>query len=155
MAGGPHRPRHRPGGRGRNPPDAGRVRHVCRRVPGFAGGAGGEDPQRAVRRGRGHLLHRRHDAGRQGPAGGHLPLSRPELRQSLRREIRHQRRRAGIRVGYLLGREHPPDGRPYHGPLRRRGPGAAPQAGPDPGGDRAYLQERGAAAGDLGEGAAA
>ena len=50
LAGGPHRPRHRGGGRGGDPPDARGLPDVHGRVDGHAGGHRPQDRQRAVRR---------------------------------------------------------------------------------------------------------
>ena len=55
-----------------------------RGLHGDAGDGGPEDREREVRRRGRHLLHRGDDAGQQGPAGGHQPHARAELRQGLR-----------------------------------------------------------------------
>jgi hypothetical protein len=87
LAGGPHRAldaRARPWKRCG---DARRVRRLRGKRHGHARHPRPEDRQRALRRRAHHLLHRGHDAGRQGPAGRHEPRPRAELRQGLRREV--------------------------------------------------------------------
>ena len=47
---------------------------TCEQDPGYPGAEGPQDRQRKVCRCRGHLHHRGHDEGRQGPAERHQPL---------------------------------------------------------------------------------
>ena len=140
MAGGPHGPRHARGGRGGGRKDDPRIPAFRRGVDVAARGRGPQVAQRALRRRRGHAHHRGPHAGRQGVAERHVALPGPELRQGVRRAVREQGGQARIRVGHLVGRIDPPDGRPHHGPLRQQRPRAAAQAGADPRGDGAHLQ---------------
>ena len=78
--------------------------------------AGREDAGRAVRRGRAHLHHRGHDAGRARPAGGHLALHGDELRGGLRDHLYRRERHGRAVPHHLLGHEHPDDRRPDHDP---------------------------------------
>ena len=79
------------GGRGRDAPDARRVRHVRRGVDGDARHQGRQDGERALPRRGGHLLHRGADAGRQGAPGRHRALPGAELRQGLRLHLPESR----------------------------------------------------------------
>ncbi len=70
---------------------------------------------------------------------GHVALPRAELRQGVRRAVHQQGRQIGTRVGDLLGRIHPSDGRAHHGALRRQRAGAAAEARPPAGRHRPHL----------------
>ena len=79
---------------------------------------GAKTDARKIPRRRHHLLHRGHDAGRQGPPGRHVPLPRPELRQGLRHQIPRPRPEARPLLDHLLGPLHAHDRRDHHGPQR-------------------------------------
>ena len=81
--------------------------HVRRGVDGDAGAGRPEERRAEVPRRGLHALHRGDDAGRQGAAGRHEPLPRPELRQGVRREVPERGGQAGIRLGDELGRLAP------------------------------------------------
>ena len=102
----------------------------------------GQKTQRRKIRGRGaDLRHRSHDAERPGAAIRHQPRPRPEFRPRLRREIPDQGRPARLRLADQLGRQHAPDRRPDHEPLRRQGAGAASQGRAREGGAGADLSQ--------------
>ncbi len=80
VAGGPYRPRRQGRRAGRNAEDARSLSRAGRGRAGHAGGGRREARERAFP-GRGFdLLDRGDDAGRQGPAGRHLALSRDQFR---------------------------------------------------------------------------
>ena len=56
-------------------------------------------------------------------------------------QFQNKRRPARLRLADQLGREHAPDRRPDHEPLRRQGPGAAAEAGADQSRDGAHLPQ--------------
>ena len=60
---------------------------------------GAEDRRGEVRRRGAHLLDRGDDAGRQGPAGGHLPQPRAELREDIRAAVPDGRQPDGVSAG--------------------------------------------------------
>ena len=88
LAGGAHRARHR-GGRPplRQADPRGGLRDLHARDARDARRARPQDAARAVRRGDEHPCAGRDDARRQGPADGHEPRARPELRQGLRHHL--------------------------------------------------------------------
>ena len=59
----------------------------CRGCSGHACGQGPQDRQGEVRRGRGHLHHRGHDEGPQGPPVRHQPLLRRQVLPGLRCDL--------------------------------------------------------------------
>ena len=63
-----------------------------RELHGHAGDQGRKDGRRAVPRRGGHLHHRSHDAGPQGPAGRHVALPGPEFRQGPGDQVPRTRR---------------------------------------------------------------
>ena len=83
VARGPHHARDRPRGPGVHPLYFEGVRGLLPGDLGHPRGGGPEDREGEVRRGRGHLYHRAHDAQRRGPAGRHQPLLRRRLCQGL------------------------------------------------------------------------
>ena len=87
LAGGPHRARHRGGGRGGDADDPRAVPHLHGGVDGDAGAHRPQDRQRAVRRRAAHVLPRGADAGQQGAAGRHQPQPGAELRPGVRGEV--------------------------------------------------------------------
>ena len=139
LAGRSLRTRHRRRIGGSHRADDTPLRRIRRKIHGHACDHRCKDRQRTLRRCPQHLHHRSHDAGRQGSAERNLAQPGTELRKGIRRNIRQPRQPARIRVGKLLGRVHPPDGRPYHDPLRRQRPCAASASGTHTGGDRTYL----------------
>lgn len=141
LAGRPHGPCHARRGRRRDTSHAGRVSHVHGRVHGHARDHRPEDGRREVCRRAAHVLHRSHDAGQQGVAGGHVTQPRPKFRQGVRPDVPERSRAAGSRVEHELGRVHTHDRRPGDDAQRRCGlaPAAAPCAHTD--GHRAHLED--------------
>jgi len=76
VAGGPHHPRDRRGGQGRDRAAVELLRRFCRARPVHPRCQGPQDRQGEVCRCRGDLHHRGDDEGRQGPAERHEPLLR-------------------------------------------------------------------------------
>ena len=105
LAGGPHRPRRR--GRGARTRRCSMLevyRAFAEDDAGDAGDRRREAGERALPRRRRHLLDRGDDAGRQGAAGRHLALPRPELRPRPEHPLPERRRRAGVLPHDQLGR---------------------------------------------------
>ena len=82
-----------------------------------------QDGQRALPRRHQHPRLRGDDARRQGPADGHQPRARPELRQGLRHPVLLESRRPASTCWQTSwGVQHPHGGRADHGPWRRQRP---------------------------------
>ena len=91
------------GGRGRDAPDGRGLPAVRRGVDGDAGAGRAEERRPEVPRRGLHAVHRGDDAGRQGAAGGHEPLPRPELRQGVRRDVQERGEQAKSSPGRRAG----------------------------------------------------
>ena len=118
LAGGAHGPRHERGGGRRDAADARGVCHVRRAGSRDARGEGAEAGGGAVSWGGRHLLDRGDDAGWQGAAGRHLPLSRPKLRQGAEHQVCQHQRRGGVLLDDLVGRVYSADRRRDHDACR-------------------------------------
>jgi prolyl-tRNA synthetase len=77
-----------------------------------------EAGERALPRRGTHLLHRSHDAGRQGAAGRHQPFPGDALRRGPGHQIPGRCRGAHLLQHHQLGRFHAPDRRGDHDPWR-------------------------------------
>ena len=116
LAGGPHPPRHRRGGAGRDAQDAGRLPRLLRGDAGHAGARRPEDGEREVRGRAADLRDRGADGRRPGAAGGDEPQPRPALLRGLRHRVPRQEPGAGEAVVHVVGDLDPDDRRAHHDP---------------------------------------